>query len=93
LVRSLSVPGLRQIIVHNFAQAERQVGKDVDRGHDLEHGQFRNRCQGVRTELQRGRPGPGTLYRDILKVIFDQLTNSRRGVDMWNDLKEEIWRR
>jgi hypothetical protein len=28
---------LPQIVVHDFAEAERKVGENVDRGHDLEH--------------------------------------------------------
>jgi hypothetical protein len=39
---------LLQIIMHDLAEAERKVGKDVDRGNDLEHRQLGNGCQSVR---------------------------------------------
>jgi hypothetical protein len=33
--------------VDDLAEAERKVGKDVDRGYDLEHRQFGDGCQSV----------------------------------------------
>jgi hypothetical protein len=71
--------------MYDLAEPEGQVGKDVGRGCDLEHRQVRDRRQGVRRELQRGRTGPGALYRDVLEMIFDQLADARLAVDMRND--------
>src|SRR5258708_625696 len=67
-----------QIVVHDLAETKRQIGNDVSAGHDLEHGQFRQRRQRVRHEIQRRRTGPGALELDILQFILDQLADARR---------------
>jgi hypothetical protein len=39
---------LLEVIVHDLAQPESKVGKNVDRGQDLEHRELGDGCQGVR---------------------------------------------
>jgi len=48
---------LSQIIVHDLAEAERQIGQDVDRGYHLQYRQFGDRRQGVGMERERARTG------------------------------------
>ena len=62
-------------------------------GHHLENRQVSYGCQRVRRQMQRRRPGPRALYRDILEMIFDQFADAWRAVDMRNDLEEEVRRR
>src|SRR5690242_4785428 len=64
LRRMMELPSA-QIVVHDLAQAERQVGDDVDAGDDLEHRQLGHRGQRMRVQLERGRPGPGAFDSDV----------------------------
>jgi hypothetical protein len=50
-------------------------------------------CQRVRRQIERRRPGPRALDRDILEMIFDQFADAWRAVDMRNDLEQEVRRR
>jgi hypothetical protein len=52
---------LPQIVVCDLAKAERKVGKDVGRGHDLENRQLGYWSQSVRRQVQRRRTGPRAL--------------------------------
>src|ERR1700740_1609727 len=40
----------------------------------------------------RPRAGPSALHRHILEIVFDQLANPRRAIDMRKDLQEEAGR-
>ncbi len=40
-------PLFGQVIMNDLAQAKGQVGLEMPRGNDFQHGQFRDRCQGV----------------------------------------------
>ena len=79
--------------MHDLAQPERQVGQDVIRGHHLENWQVGYGCQRMRRQMERRRPGPRALDRDILEMIFDQFADAWRAVDMRNDLEQEVRRR
>src|SRR6185437_14807905 len=92
LRRMMSAPSA-QIVVGDLAEAERQVGDDVHAGQHLEHRQLGHRRQRMRAQIERGRPGPGALERDILEVVLDDLADARRAVDMRDDLQEEVRRR
>jgi len=50
-----------QIVVHDLAETERQVGKDMDPRYDLEHRQFGDRSQCVGMKLECAGSGPGAL--------------------------------
>src|SRR6202011_4434011 len=84
---------LFEVVMHDLAQSERQVGQYVDRGHHLENWQVSYRCQRMRRQMERRRPGPRALERDILEMIFDQFADAWRAVDMRNDLEQEVRRR
>src|SRR5450631_1394581 len=84
---------LLEVVVHNLPQPERQVGQYVDRGHHLENWQVSYGCQRMRRQMERRRPGPRALYRDVLEMIFDQFADAWRAVDMRNDLEQEVRRR
>src|SRR5258708_20320035 len=60
-----------QIVVDDLAEAEGEIGDDMDARQDLEHGQFGHRRQRVRVEVKCRRPGPGAFDRDVLKVVLD----------------------
>jgi hypothetical protein len=38
-------------------------------------------------KIERARSGPGTFEIDIFQVIFDQLANPRRAIDVRYDLQ------
>src|SRR6185312_11503827 len=83
---------LPQIVVHDIAEAERKVSKDVDRGHDLDDRQLGDGCQSMRRQVQAVGPGPLAFYSDILKMKFDEFADARCAVDMRNDLEEKVRR-
>src|SRR5260370_28355396 len=69
--RRLALRGGRlQGIVDDLAEAERDIANEVDRGHDLEHGQLGDRGEGVRRERKPRRARPGALERDAFQIIF-----------------------
>ena len=78
--------------MNNLAEFKGKVGDDVRAGNDLQHRQLSKWCQGVREQGELGRPGPRSLEIDIAEIVFDQLTNACRAVDVWYDLKQEIGR-
>src|ERR1700675_1806370 len=43
--------------------------------------------------MERRGPNPRALYRDILEMVFDELADARRAVDMRDDLEQKIWSR
>src|SRR5262249_29071202 len=89
--RRLALGGGRlQVIVSDFAETEREIANEVNRGHDLEHGQLRDRGEGVRRERKRRWPRPRALERDVLEIIFDELADARAAVDVGNDLEQKV---
>jgi hypothetical protein len=84
---------LLEVVVRDVAQPERQVGQYVDGGHHLENWQVSYGCQRVRRQMERRRPGPRALYRDILEMVFDQFADAWPAVEMRNDLEQEVRRR
>src|SRR5215831_8612676 len=82
--------GRLQVIVDDLAEAERDIANEVNRGHDLEHGQLRDRGQRVRRERKRRRARPRALERDVLEIIFDDLADPRAAVDVRNDLEQKV---
>src|ERR1700722_1265943 len=87
-VPHLDRPLSRQIVVNDFAQAERQIRYDVLCRYDFTDWQFGHRRQRVRHQRQGTWTGPGPFDQNIFEIIFDQFTYSRRTVDMWDDLKK-----
>ena len=77
-----SVRSSAKVIMHNLAEAEGEVADHVHRRHDFEYRQLRHRRQRMRGERERGRAGPGTLERHVLKIVFDQLADARRVVNV-----------
>jgi len=55
----------RQIVVHDLAKIERQVGEDVNGGNHLKQRQFGEGRQSVGKKAQLGWPGPGALEVDV----------------------------
>ena len=78
--------------MHDLAEAEGQIGDEVDGRDDLEHRQVGDRRQRVRIKLQRARPRPGAAYLDVLKPVFDKLADACGAIDVRNDLDQEIRR-
>src|SRR5271165_1549392 len=58
-----------QIIEHDLAETQCQVGHVVCGRDYLAHRQPRYVAQRMLEELDRGWPGPGALHRDILHVV------------------------
>src|SRR6201988_704304 len=79
--------GVLQIIEHDLAETERQVGNIVGRRDHFAHRQPRHVAQRMLEELDCARAGPGTLHCDILHVVAHQLADPRRAVDMRDDLE------
>jgi hypothetical protein len=75
-----------EIVVDDPAEAEGQVGDDVDAREDLEDRQLGDRHQRVWAEIERRRSGPGAVDGDVLEVVFDQLADARRAVDMRDEI-------
>src|SRR5882757_7520795 len=44
----------------------------------------------MRHERKRRRPRPRPLERKVLEIIFDDLANSRRPIDVRDDLEQKI---
>src|ERR1700730_17861383 len=89
--RRLALRGGRlQIVVDDLAEAERDIANEVNRGHDLEHGQLGDRGEGVRRERKRRRARPRALERDVLEIILDELADSRAAVDVRDDLEQKV---
>src|SRR6516164_3227297 len=89
--RRLALGGGRlQVVVGDLAEAERDIANEVNRGHDLEHGQLRDRGEGMRRERKRRRSRPRALERDVLEIILDELADSRAAVDVRNDLEQKV---
>ena len=76
--------------MHDLAEAEGQIGDEVDCRDDLEHRQVGDRRQRVRVKLQRARPRPGATYLDVLEAVFDELADPRGAINVRNDLDQEI---
>src|SRR5262245_66402782 len=75
--------GSTEVVVHDLAEAEREIADHVNRGDHLEHRQLRHRRQRVWPQLERGRAGPGALHRHVLALRFDQLADPRAPADRW----------
>src|SRR6516162_7290736 len=82
--------GRLQVIVGDLAEAERDIANQVNRGHDLEHGQLGDRGERMRRERKRRRACPRALERNVLEIIFDELADSRAAVDVRNDLEQKV---
>src|ERR1700736_3402728 len=87
---SALLSGVSQVIEHDLAEAERQVRHIVGSRNHLTHRQPRHVAQRVLEELDRGRPRPGPLHRDVFHVVAHQLANPRGTVDMRDDLEHEV---
>ena len=62
----------------------------MSRGDDFQYRQVSNGCQSVCRQGQSGGPGPGAFHRDLLKAVFDELTDARAAVDMRNELSRKF---
>src|SRR5262245_25461828 len=84
---------LGQVVVHDLAEAERQICNNVDSRDDLEDRQLGDRRQRMRGQRQSRGTGPGALQRYVLKLIFHELAHARPAVDVRDDLEQEIRQR
>src|SRR5262249_15656927 len=66
---------LAHVVVHDLAEAERQIRENVDCRDDLEHRQLGDRRQRMRGQRQSRGTGPGTLQRNVLQIIFHELAH------------------
>jgi hypothetical protein len=82
-----------QVVVHNLAEVEREVGDEMHGGDDLADRQVGDRRQGVRCEFQRRGSGPVALQRDVQKAVAHQLADARPAIDMRDDLQQNAGRR
>src|ERR1700760_4682440 len=73
---------ISQVVVNDLAETERQVGYDMNSRHHLKDRQVRDRRQCMRQQMERRGAGPGSLYRNILEVIFDQFADAWRPIDV-----------
>src|ERR1700730_15579022 len=87
---SALLSGVSQVIEHDLAKTQRQVRHIVGSRNHLTHRQPRHVAQRVLEELDRSRPRPGSLHRDVFHVIAHQLADPRRAVDMRDDLDHEV---
>ncbi|KZE35759.1 hypothetical protein AVW15_12495 [Chelatococcus daeguensis] len=68
----------------------RQIGDEMQGGHDFEHQQFRHRRQRMRVERQGREPRPRPFDDDVLEEIYDEFADARRAIDMRDDLEREV---
>jgi hypothetical protein len=83
--------GLRQIIMHDFTDAECYIGNKMSAGQDFENRKPCNICHHVIVELKRRRSTPNPLKLDIFPVVAHQLANARLPIDIRNDFDQKIW--
>jgi hypothetical protein len=76
--------------VHDLAERKREIGDDVDPRNDFQHWQLGKRSQRVGEQSELSWSSPGALQIDIREVVFDQLADARRTVDMRYDLEQEV---
>ncbi|ENN84967.1 hypothetical protein RHSP_58650 [Rhizobium freirei PRF 81] len=81
---------LGEVVVNDFAKTERQIRDEMNGGNHFENRQSRDVGHDMRAEIERRRRSPGFLDGDIGEVIAHQLADPRRGIDMRNDLDQEI---
>src|SRR5262245_11720853 len=81
---------LGHIVVHDLAEAERQIRQNVECRDDVNYRQLRDRGERVRGQRQSGRAGPGALHEHVLEMIFYELAYTRAAVDVRDDLQQEI---
>src|SRR5262249_57970653 len=62
--------GLRQVVMGDLAERERQIRNQVHRGDHLQDRQLRDWGQRMRPEVQRCRTGPGSLQIDVFQRIL-----------------------
>src|SRR5215475_1777059 len=73
---------LAQVVVHDLAEAERQIRENVDCRDNLEHWQLGDRGQRMRGQRQSRRASPGALQRNVFEIIFHELAHPRAAVDV-----------
>ena len=76
--------------MHCLAEAERQIGDEVNRRDNLEHRQLCDGRERVRIELQRARAGPGAADVNVFQSKLYELTDPSCAIDMGNDFDQEI---
>src|SRR5215831_15683351 len=84
---------LGHVVVHDLAEAERQVRENVDCRDDLDDRQLGDRGQRMRGQCQSRGAGPGALQRNVLEMVFHELAHARAAVDVGDDLQQEIRQR
>src|SRR5262249_13607714 len=81
---------LANVVVHDLAEAERQIRENVDCRDDLEHRQLGDRRQRMGHQRQSRGTGPGALQCNVLEMILHELAHPRAAVDVRDDLQQEI---
>src|SRR5262249_24326739 len=74
--KSRSFDRLGHVVVHDLAEAERQIRENVDCRDDLRYWQFRDRGERMRGQRQSRGAGPGALQNDVLEMIFHELAHA-----------------
>src|SRR5262249_47307248 len=69
-----------QVVVHDLAEAERQVRDDVCSRNNLEHRQFGQWSESVGEQGESSRSGPRSFEVDVQQLVFDQLANAWRAI-------------
>src|SRR6516164_11775601 len=85
-----SLDRLGHVVVHDLAEAKRQICENVDCRDNLDDRQLSDRSQRMRGQRQSCGAGPGALERNILEIIFHELAHARAAVDVRDDLQQEI---
>ena len=75
--------------MHDFAEPEREIGDQVCGGDDFPDWKIRDGRQGVGMKLERRRPSPCSLEDDVREIEPNQFADTRRAVDMGNDLQQK----
>src|SRR5215475_7681760 len=75
-VESQSSCRLAHVVVHDLAEAERQIRENVDCRDDLDDRQLGDRGQCMRGQRQSCGAGPGTLQRNVLEMVFHELAHA-----------------
>src|SRR6516162_10930797 len=78
-----------EVVVHDFAEPEGEIGDQVRGRDDFPDWKIRNRRERVRMKLKRRRSSPRSLEDDVREIEADQFADAWRAVDMGNDLQQQ----
>src|SRR6516162_8493638 len=78
-----------EVVVDDFAKPQREIGDHVCGRDDFPDWKIRDRRQGVGMKLEGRRSSPRSFEGDVREIEPNQFADTRRAVDMGNDLQQK----